>query len=666
MEDAEKDIEELKQKIRYHDYRYYVLNAPVISDYEYDQMMRKLKSLEERYPQFKMPDSPTQRIGGKPLEKFEKIKHKTPMFSLEDAFSPDEVREFDKKVKRFLKFPSEKDISYSVEPKFDGLSISLIYENGILKQASTRGDGITGENVTQNVRTIKNIPLKLIVKKPPVYLDIQGEAIMFKQDFANINKEREETGLPLFANPRNAAAGSIRQLDPKEAAKRSLRMFTYSIREASSDVQFKKQSEALELLKEWELPVNELNKLCLSVEEAIEYKEMFTQKKYELPYEIDGMVFKVNEIDYQSRLGHTTKSPRWAIAYKFPPEQVTTTIKDIKVNVGRTGILTPVAILEPVNISGVVVSKATLHTWDEVRKKDIRIGDKVFLERAGDVIPEIIKPITEKRTGKEKIISEPKKCPVCHAHAIRDGAYFRCPNISCPAQIKESIKHFASKRAMNIDGLGDKLAEQLVGKNIIKNVADIYDLDNKIIADLERMGEKSAQNLIDAIKNTKNITLAKFLFALGIRHVGEHIARVLAKHFGNLKNIEVAEKEELLSIEGIGEEVAQSIYDFFREQKNIQTIKKLLKAGVKPSEEKIVISLISGKSFLFTGTLHTITRDEAKDRVEALGGMVKNSVSKDLDYVVIGENPGSKKDKAKQWGLNCIDEETFIKLLSKK
>lgn len=665
MEDVKREIEELKQKIRYHDYRYYVLNAPVISDYEYDQMMRRLKSLEEKYPQFITPDSPTQRVGGKPLEKFKKVKHKIPMFSLEDAFSPEEVREFDRRVKRFLNLPSEKDISYSVEPKFDGLSISLIYENGILKQASTRGDGVTGEDVTQNVRTIKNVPLKLITEKAPAYLDIQGEAIMFKQDFAKINKEREEAGLPLFANPRNAAAGSIRQLDPKETAKRNLRMFTYSIREVSSEIQFKTQSEALELLKKWGLPVNELNKLCASVEEAIEYKETFTQKRHELPYEIDGMVFKVNEIDYQNRLGHTTKSPRWAIAYKFPPEQVTTTVKEVKVNVGRTGILTPVAILEPVNIGGVVVSKATLHTWDEIRKKDIRIGDRVFVERAGDVIPEIIKPISEKRTGKERIIPEPKECPVCHAHAIRDGLYFRCPNISCPAQIKESIKHFASKRAMNIEGLGDKLVEQLVEKNIIRDIADIYNLDIKTVANLERMGEKSAQNLIEAIENTKNISLAKFLFALGIRHVGEHTAHLLAKHFGSLKNIEKAKKEEFLSIKGIGEEVAQSIYDFFREQKNIQTIKKLLKAGVKPSEERPVISPLSGKSFLFTGTLRTMTRSEAKDRVEALGGMVKNSVSKDLDYVVVGENPGSKRDKAERLGLNCIDEETFIKLLSK-
>ncbi len=663
-EEAKKRIEELRRILHYHNYRYYVLDDPVISDQEYDKLLRELKELEEQFPEFYDENSPTVKVGGKPLSKFEKVEHKIPMLSLEDGFTDEEIKEFDRRVKRFLGLPIDELIDYSVEPKFDGLSIDLIYENGRLKVASTRGDGYVGENVTQNIRTIRNVPLVIIHEDPPEYLDVQGEVLLTKDEFKKINEERLKKGLPAFANPRNAAAGSVRQLDPKETAKRNLIMIMYYIREIKGfKKEIKTQSEALEVLKELGFPTSQYNRLVHGIDEAIEYKKELEKIRHELPYELDGVVIKVNDFELQKKLGFTTKSPRWAIAFKFPAEQATTKIIDIKVNVGRTGILTPVAILEPVNIGGVVVSRASLHTMDEIEKKDIMIGDTVFVQRAGDVIPEVIKPVKELRDGTQRRFKMPDRCPVCGSRVVKDGAYYRCSNINCPSVLKESIKHFVSRKAMNIEGFGEKLIEQLVDKGIVKDVSDIYKLDKKTLMSLDRVGEKLAENLLTAIERSKGTTFAKFIYALGIRHVGEFVARLLAERFKNLENLKKATKEELLKIDGIGEEIANSVVSFFREEKNLKTIEKLFSYGVHfIDENKEEKSKIAGKSFVFTGTLSK-PREYFKELIERKGGIVRNSVSKNLDYLVVGENPGSKLKKAEQLGIKIIGEKELMELL---
>ncbi len=663
-ETARKRIEELRKLINYHNYRYYVLDDPVISDAEYDNLVEELRRLEEQFPEFYDPNSPTVRVGGGVLNKFEKVEHKIPMLSLEDGFTAQEIIEFDRRIKRFLKMDTEEKIDYYVEPKFDGLSVCLIYENGKLVNASTRGDGYVGEDVTANVRTIRSVPLQLIVDNPPEYLDVQGEVLLTKEEFKRINEERAEKGLPLFANPRNAAAGSLRQLDPKETAKRKLEMFAYYIREIRGYSSYpSSQHEAIELLGKFGFKTSELNKLCHGIEEAIAHKEYLESRRNQLNYELDGTVIKVDDFELQRRLGATTKAPRWAIAFKFPAQQATTKVKDIVVNVGRTGILTPVAILEPVNVGGVVVSRASLHTLDEIRKKDIRIGDTVFVQRAGDVIPEVVKPVKELRNGSERVFEMPKRCPVCGSHVVRDGAYYRCSNINCPAVLKESVKHFVSRKAMNIEGFGDKLIEQLVDKGIIKNISDIYKLDKETLMSLERVGEKLAENLISSIERSKGTTFAKFIYALGIRHVGEFVARLLAEHFKDLDHLKKATKEELLSIEGIGPEIADSIVAFFSEEKNLETIEKLLEAGVHFIDETEEASdAIKGKSFVFTGTLSK-PREYYKELVEKKGGIVRNSVSKKLDYLVVGENPGSKLRKAREFNIKIIDEKELLRLL---
>ncbi|AEA33906.1 NAD-dependent DNA ligase LigA [Hippea maritima] len=661
--EAKERIEQLRKKLHYHNYRYYVLDDPIISDSEYDMMLKELKELEESYPQFYDENSPTVRVGGAPLNKFEKVEHKIPMLSLEDGFDDNDIREFDRKVKRFLKLPEDKKIAYSVEPKFDGLSIDLIYENGKLTVASTRGDGYVGENVTQNIKTIRNVPLVLPIDTPPMYLDVQGEVLLTKEEFERINQERLKNGLNVFANPRNAAAGSVRQLDPKETAKRNLIMIMYYIRQIEGyKRKILSQHDALEALKEMGFPTSSLNRLVVGIEEAIEYKKELEIKRETLPYELDGIVIKVDDFELQESLGATTKSPRWAIAFKFPAQQATTKIKDIEVNVGRTGILTPVAILEPVNIGGVVVSRASLHTMDEIEKKDIRIGDVVFVQRAGDVIPEVVKPVKDLRDGSEKKFVMPEKCPVCGSRVVKDGAYYRCSNINCPKVLKESIKHFVSRKAMNIDGFGDKLIEQLVDKGIVKNIADIYELDKETLMGLDRVGEKLAENLISSIQRSKGTTFAKFIYALGIRHVGEFVAKLLAERFKNLENLKKATKDELLAIDGIGEEIADSVVSFFSEPKNLQTIDKLLYYGIHFEDKTKEHSRIAGKSFVFTGTLSK-PREYFKELIEERGGIVRNSVSKNLDYLVVGENPGSKLKKAKQNGVSVISEEELYRLL---
>ncbi len=663
-EEAKKRIEELRRILHYHNYRYYVLDDPVISDQEYDALLRELKQLEEQFPEFYDENSPTVKVGGKPLNRFEKVEHKIPMLSLEDGFTDEEIKEFDRRIKRFLGLPADEPIDYSVEPKFDGLSIDLIYENGSLRVASTRGDGYVGENVTQNIRTIRNVPLVILHDEPPEYLDVQGEVLLTKDEFKKINEERIKSGLPPFANPRNAAAGSVRQLDPNETAKRNLIMIMYYIREIRGfKREIKTQSEALEVLNELGFPTSQYNRLVHGIDEAIEYKKELEKIRDELPYELDGVVIKVNDFELQRKLGYTTKSPRWAIAFKFPAEQATTKIVDIKVNVGRTGILTPVAILEPVNIGGVVVSRASLHTMDEIEKKDIMIGDTVFVQRAGDVIPEVVKPVKELRDGTQRRFKMPDRCPVCGSKVVKDGAYYRCSNINCPSVLKESIKHFVSRKAMNIEGFGDKLIEQLVDKGLVKDVSDIYRLDKETLMSLDRVGEKLAENLLTAIERSKGTTFAKFIYALGIRHVGEFVAKLLAERFKNLENLRSATKEELLKIDGIGEEIADSVVSFFKEEKNLKTIEKLLSYGVHfLDENKEEKSKIAGKSFVFTGTLSK-PREYFKELVEKKGGIVRSSVSKNLDYLVVGENPGSKLKKAEQLGVKIIGEKELMELL---
>ncbi len=670
-EDKEKireEIERLRKEIEYHNYRYYVLNSPVISDAEYDRLFRRLQELEEKYPEFYDPNSPTQRVGAKPLEAFGIVEHEVPMLSLSNAFNEEEMREFDKRVKKFLGLPEDYVMEYVAEPKMDGTAVSVLYRDGRFVRAATRGDGFRGEDITANVRTIKKVPMYLISDElpPPPVLEARGEVFMEKEAFRKLNEERIRNGEEPFANPRNAAAGSLRQLDPRITAKRQLDIYFYGLGlvEGFSP---KTHWELLQSLNKWGLKTNPLSKVCKGVDEVIERHKYLESIREQLPYEIDGMVVKVNSIEFQRRLGEVSRSPRWAIAYKFPPTLEATRIKDIVVQVGRTGVLTPVAILEPVRIGGVEVSRATLHNQDEIERKDVRIGDWVFVERAGDVIPEVVKVIKERRTGNEKKFKMPDRCPVCGSPVVRDGAYHRCIGISCPAQLKATIRHFVSKRAMDIEGIGPKLIDKLVDKGLVKDPADLYTIPKEVWASLEGMGDKSAENILEALEKSKNVDLGRFIYALGIRHVGEHTARVLAEKLGSLEAFFNVTEDELLKIPGIGPEVARSVVEFFRSEKNRKVIEKLLKCGVKPkAPEKGEGLPLSGKTFVFTGALSSMTREEAKRLVESLGGRVSNSVSRKVDYVVVGESPGSKYDKARSLGIKTIDEKEFLKLVGRE
>lgn len=663
-ESIKKRVEKLREEIEYHNYLYYVLDKPEIPDAEYDRLLRELEKLEEQYPELRSPSSPTQRVGAPPLEEFEIVRHTIPMLSLANAFNETEARDFDKRVKKFLGISG--DIEYVSEPKLDGLAVELVYEKGIFVVGSTRGDGINGENVTQNLRTIKTIPLRLIQKElpPPERLEVRGEVIMQIKKFQELNKKREQMGEPLFANPRNAAAGSVRQLDSRITAERPLEIYCYGIGEVRGWT-FKTQWEILQTFPKWGLRVNPHVKKCKNIEEVLEYYHEMKEKRESLPYEIDGIVIKVNSLELQSRLGEISRSPRWAIAFKFEPKQETTKILDIIVQVGRTGVLTPVAVMEPVKVGGVEVSRATLHNQDEIEKKDVRIGDTVIIQRAGDVIPEVVGVITSKRKGTEKKFKMPSKCPVCGADVVKEEAIHRCIGLDCPAQLKGRIKHFASKRAMDIEGLGTKLIDQLVDKGFVKDIADIYYLKKEDLISLERMADKSAQNIIDAIEASKTKPLSKFLFALGIRHVGETTAEDLARNFPRLDDFFNLSKEDLMKIEGIGPEVATSVYQFFRDKKNKESIDRLKKAGVKIIEPKLKEKgKLAGKTFVFTGTLKSYGRDEARNIVESLGGITASSVSKKVDYVVVGEEPGSKLEKARELGIRILTEEEFKKMIS--
>jgi len=665
-DDIIKKIEEIREKIRSHNYRYYVLDDPIISDAEYDQLMKELMEWEKKYPQYITSSSPTQRVGIEPVSGFTTVKHTTTMLSLANAFSTEELRAFDRRIKKLI--PQQK-LEYVIELKIDGLAVALVYEDGIFIRGATRGDGTTGEEITSNLRTVKTIPLKLFGEDILPHFEVYGEVYMKKSDFKKLNEERIKKGESLFANPRNAAAGSVRQLDPRITAQRLLDTFIYRATFPEGN-KFNTHMKVLNYLKKIGFKVNPHIKLCQDIEEAINYCQKWIEKKEELDYEIDGMVIKVNSLKMREELGSTTRSPRWAIAYKFPAQQVTTKVLDIIVQVGRTGALTPVAILDPVRISGSVVQRATLHNEDEIKRKDVRIGDIVLVQKAGEVIPEVVKVIKEKRIGKETKFVMPTQCPACGAKVFRpEGEVVsRCNSLACPAQIKERIRHFASRDAMDIEGLGPAIIDQLVEKGQIKDISDLYFLKRDDLISLERMAEKSADNLLDAVEKSKKKSLANLTYGLGIRYVGVHTSEVITRYYPTLDKFKKASLEELIEINEIGPKIAESTILFFKEKENLAIIERLRSAGLNfgQEEEKMReergVQILAGKQFVLTGTLMDFTRSQAKEIISELGGRVTGSVSKKTDYVVAGEDPGSKYQKAQELAVTIINEEEFKKI----
>jgi DNA ligase (NAD+) len=670
VSDMEKDaaaqrITSLSKELERHNRLYYEKDMPEITDAEYDALFKELQELEQGFPELALPDSPTKRVGGRPLAKFSQVRHTMPMLSLENGFTEEDLRDFDDRVKRFLGLAGATQVSYICEPKMDGVAVELVYQHGLFSVGSTRGDGMVGEDVTENLKTLKDIPLRLRMEEPPELLTVRGEVYLPLAPFQRLNKEREEDGLPPFANPRNAAAGSLRQLDSRITAKRPLSIFCYAQGETLG-LSFASQSDFLARIPAWGLQVNPLVQVVSGIDAVLAYYLEMMEKRDELPYEIDGVVVKVDPYSMQRDLGEKSRSPRWSIAWKFPPRQATTVVNDIVPQVGRTGVITPVAHLAPVEVSGVMVARATLHNWEEMQRKDIRKGDTVIVERAGDVIPAVVRVVTEKRRGTETALPIPETCPDCGGEVVHipGEVAVRCVGLACPAQVRERLKHFASRRAMDIDGLGEKFIEQLLALSLVKDVADIYTLTREDFMLFERMGEKLSENLLYAINNSKSRDLSRFIFALGIRNVGEHTAKLLADAFGSVENLAQASQEELTSIREVGPTVAESIADFFRNEENQRVIERLLAAGVRPSvEEKRVGGRFTGKTFVFTGSLTRFTRDEAKKMVELEGGHAAGSVSKKTDYVVAGSEAGSKLDKAVQLGVRVLTEEEFLELV---
>jgi DNA ligase (NAD+) len=677
-EEALRRMETLKEAILYHNRRYYQLDAPEITDSRYDGLLRELQALEAEFPDLAAPDSPTQRVGAPPVDKFNAVAHLTPMLSLANAFSDEEIREFDRRCRRFL--GNEGGIRYVVEPKLDGLAVNLLYEKGDLTVGSTRGDGYIGEDITPNIKTIPAIPLTLprlrngapTAGTPtlpvPQRIEVRGEVCMEREAFRNLNRHRVERGEAPFANPRNAAAGSLRQLDSRITARRPLTMFCYAIG-TSEEISFRTHEAVLRTLAAWGFQVNPLIRPAVEMEECIHYYHHMDQIREELPYEIDGIVIKVNDLLLQERLGAVSRSPRWAVACKFAAIREQTVIDDIVIQVGRTGVLTPVAVMRPVRVGGVMVSRATLHNEDEIRKKDIRIGDTVVIQRAGDVIPEVVEVVQTARTGAEKPFSMPETCPECGSRVVRMAGEvaLRCIGIACPAQIREHIAHFASRGALDIEGLGEKMVTQLVTAGLIHDPADLFLLTKEQLLGLERMGEISAKNLLTAIARAKNPPLDRLIFALGIRQVGEQTAKRLAAAFDSLEALAAATPEELQTIRDIGPEVASCIAGFFREPANLEVLDKLHRAGVTPRETvRQKQAPLNGRSFVFTGTLGRMGRNEAKALVESLGGKVDHSVTKTTNYVVAGEAAGSKLDKARKEGIAILDEDAFFRLIESR
>ena len=665
---AETKLKSLKEAIRYHNERYYRFDAPEITDAEYDRLLIELKEIEEQFPSLLAPDSPSQKVGAAPLERFSAVRHLSPMLSLSNAFSDDDIHQFFKRIGQFIEITD--DISFIMEPKLDGLALNLIYEKGVLVRAVTRGNGEVGEDVTLNTRTIRSLPLTIPqqdIFPIPEVMEIRGEVCMEIEAFHHLNRQRAEEGETPFVNPRNAAAGSLRQLNHRITAKRPLIIFLYAIGYATRPVSAS-QEENLKLLSSWGFPVNPHIKKADTIGACVDYYHMMEKQRDALPYEIDGVVVKVNDLAMQEKIGALSRSPRWAIACKFPPRQELTRIEDIVVQVGRTGVLTPVAVMKPVFVGGVMVSRATLHNTSEIEKKDIMIGDTVFVHRAGDVIPEVAMVQKEKRTGQERPFIMPSSCPECGADIVRleDEAAHRCIGLACPAQIKERIIHFASKKGLDISGLGEKLIQQMVDKKMIHDPADLFYLEEKDFLQLEGFGRKSADNLISALNAAKKTTLDKLIYALGIRHVGEHVARVIIQSYPSLEALRNAPKEDLMAIRDIGREVADSITRFFREPQNLQIIAKLQGAQLEwPLPGIAVISSpIAGYSFIFTGTLVKMRREEAKRMVLARGGIIHSSVSGKTDFVVAGDAAGTKLKKAESYQVKILTEEEFLQMLA--
>jgi len=662
---AEQKLFALKEKINLYNYHYYVLDNPLISDQEYDRLYRELITIEELYPDLISPDSPSQRIGGGPLPYFTKVTHQVPMLSLANAFNEGDLRDFDRKVRIAS---NQELINYMVELKIDGLAISLRYENGLLVQGATRGDGEVGEDITQNLKTIKSIPLRLA---EPLTLEVRGEAYMPKKEFEKINRIREENGEQPLANPRNAAAGSLRQLDPKLAKERNLDVFIYNLAQITGK-RFNTHSETLDYLTKIHFKVNPERRIAQGIEEVLRIVEMWQEKRRELPYEIDGLVIKVDSLDLQNSLGFTAKSPRWAIAYKFPAEEVITVIEEVEFNVGRTGVVTPTAILKPVSLAGTIVKRATLHNEDLIKEKDIRLGDHVLVKKAGEIIPEVVGVVRERRTGTEKVIKMPTTCPACQHNLVRlkGEVALRCINPACPAQILEGIIHFVSRDAMNIEGLGEKVIEQLYANHLIENSADLYTLTKEQLLPLERMGEKSVDNLLKAIEQSKENSLEKLIFALGIKLVGEKAAKVLAAHFQTLENLEKASNFDLEEIAEIGPKMAESIVTFFNDPKTQELLMRLKSYGVN-TEYKGAKNISEknnpfyNKVVVLTGTLSSMGRNEATKILEELGAKVTNSISKTTDYLIVGEKAGSKFEKAEKLNISILNEEKWLKMINR-
>lgn len=670
MKTVQQRIESLRRTIERHNFLYYVKDDPKIADGEYDRLFRELKDLEKQHPEFASDRSPTQRVGGAPAERFDPAPHSLPMLSLDNAFNREEAVEFDQRVRKLL--GPEADVAYVVEPKLDGLGVEIVYDRGVLAIGSTRGDGVTGENVTHNIKTIRGIPLRLLDQgaPPPERIELRGEVFMKKADFEALNRRQDAAGLRTFANPRNAAAGSLRQLDSRVTAQRPLSVFFYGLGEiraaTGKGAERLTHWDWLRTLPSWGLPVNPLNRLCKNIEEALAAYDRLLETRHTLPYESDGAVLKVDRLDFQRRLGQVSRHPRWAIAYKFPSEESLTKILDIQVQVGRTGSLTPVAHLEPVRIGGANVSRATLHNQDEIDRKDVRIGDSVFVRRAGDVIPEVVRVELSKRPRRTKPYRIPGDCPACGAPVLKpdDEAAHRCPNANCPAQLKERIRHYASRHAMDIEGLGERFVDQLVDKGLLKDISGLYRLTKEHFFELDRMGDTLAGNFLASIESARHRALDRFIFALGIRHVGEHIARTLALRYGDVRKLASSGLDELQGIKEVGPEVARSIREFFAEPSNLKLVEALLDAGVSPQPVAAPKTTgVAEKTFVLTGELPSLTREEATRMIREAGGRVTATVSRKTDYVVVGENPGSKARKAAELGVKTLDEKSLRKLL---